>query len=65
MTKKRKPGRPPTERGAYNPHPVRQIGRVSDEDWQTLKEAAETAGKPFSQWATEILLRAAKRGAKP
>lgn len=62
MTTKPKRGRPPTERGAYNPVPVRQLGRVTDNEWQTLKAAAERAGKPFSQWATEILLRAAKRG---
>ena len=41
--------------------PQRQLGRVDDETWQTLREAAQRAGKPFSQWAVEILLRAAKR----
>ena len=42
---KRKRGRPPTERGSYNPNPARQLGRVSDEDWTLLKEAAQAAGK--------------------
>ena len=57
--KKKTRGRPPTVHGAY--HPCRQLGRVSDEDWQRLKDAAERAGKPFSEWATRILLAAAKR----
>jgi hypothetical protein len=56
-----KRGRPATKRGAYNPNPARQLGRVSDEDWETLKAAAERAGLPFTQWAVAILLRAAKR----
>jgi predicted DNA binding CopG/RHH family protein len=56
-----KRGRPATERGAYNPNPARQLGRVSDEDWETIKAAAEKAGVPFTQWALPILLRAAKR----
>lgn len=59
MTKKL--GRPPTERGAYNPHPVRQIGRVSDEDWQLIKAAAEKRGETFTAWAVAVLKRAAKR----
>lgn len=59
-----KRGRPATERGAYNPNPARQLGRVSDSDWQTLKEAAEARGKTFTEWALEILLKAAKRQSK-
>lgn len=58
--KKLKIGRPPTTRGAYNPHPARQLGRVSDEDWRTLKQAAEASDKTFTQWAVEVLLKAAK-----
>ena len=57
---KRKRGRPPTERGSYNPNPARQLGRVSDEDWTLLKEAAQAAGKTFTEWAVEILLKKAK-----
>jgi len=56
-----KRGRPATERGAYNPHPARQLGRVSDEDWETLKNAAERSGKTFTQWAVSILIGAAKK----
>tara|TARA_R110000868_G_scaffold7443_2_gene40418 strand:+ start:71 stop:280 length:210 start_codon:yes stop_codon:yes gene_type:complete len=60
LKKKPKRGRPATERGAYNPHPARQLGRVSDEDWETLKQAAKTSGKTFTQWAVEVLLKAAR-----
>jgi uncharacterized protein (DUF1778 family) len=58
---KPKPGRPATERGAYNPIPARQLGRVSDEDWETLKAAAAKRGESFTAWALGVLLRAAKR----
>lgn len=64
MTKKQRPetrGRPPTERGAYNPNPPRQLGRVSDEDWNVLQEAARSRGMKFTQWALGVLLKAAKR----
>lgn len=63
MTRKKKEtrGRPPTDRGAYNPHPPRIFGRVSNEDWETLQAAAQLSGKKFTRWAMEILLRAAKR----
>jgi hypothetical protein len=58
--KKQPRGRRPTERGAYNPNPARQIGRVSDEDWTLLKEAAEASGKTFTEWAVGILLKKAR-----
>lgn len=61
---KRKPGRPPTERGAYNPLPQRQIGRIADDDWALLKAAAEKSGQTFSGWALAILKRAAHRTLK-
>jgi hypothetical protein len=60
----KKLGRPPTERGAYNPVPARQLGRVSDDDWDTLKAAADKRGESFTQWALGILLRAAKKELK-
>lgn len=60
MRSKPKRGRPATERGAYNPNPARQLGRVSDEDWTLLKEAAEASGKTFTEWAVGILLKKAK-----
>jgi alpha-beta hydrolase superfamily lysophospholipase len=59
MTEPKKRGRPPTERGAYNPNPARQLGRVSDAEWKTLQEAARAAGLPFTRWAVPILLAAA------
>jgi len=58
--KKTKRGRPPTARGAYNPHPARQLGRVSDDDWKTLKDAAAGSKMTFTQWAVSVLLKAAK-----
>ena len=64
MSEQPKRGRPATERGAYNPNPARQLGRVSDDDWQTIKAAAEAKGKTFTEWAVEILLKAAKRQTK-
>lgn len=59
-----KRGRPATERGAYNPNPARQLGRVAEEDWQTLKSAAAKRGESFTAWALRILLAAAKRELK-
>lgn len=59
MTKTKR-GRPATERGAYNPHPARPLGRVSDEDWKTLKDAATASQMTFTQWAIGVLLKAAK-----
>ena len=61
MTDNKKPGRPATERGAYNPHPARQLGRVADDDWEQLKAAADRRGESFTQWAVRVLLRAARR----
>ena len=59
-----KRGRPATERGAYNPNPARQLGRVSDEDWETLKAAAEKRGESFTAWAVRVLLAASRRELK-
>lgn len=55
-----KRGRPPTDRGAYNPNPARQIGRVNEEDWDLLKIAAQKSGVTFTAWALDILKKAAK-----
>ena len=57
-------GRRPTDRGAYNPHPPRQLGRVSDEDWASLKDAAEASGKTFTEWSVPALLKLAAREKK-
>jgi len=64
MSDKSKRGRPATERGAYNPNPARQLGRVSDEDWETLKAAAEKRGESFTAWAVRVLMAAARRELK-
>ena len=44
-----------------NRKPVRIFGRVDDETWANLKKAAEKSGKSFTQWALDILLKAAKQ----
>lgn len=56
-----KGGRKPTERGAYNWHPNRALGRLPNDVWQEIRDGAKRAGVPFTQWASEILLRAARR----
>lgn len=50
-----------TPKKDYHRVPSRILARVNDEDWKTLKDAAQRAGKPFARWAMEILLKAAKR----
>lgn len=56
-----KVGRPAGPRGAYNPVPARQLGRVTDEEWDDLKLAAKAKAMPFSHWALTILNREAKK----
>ena len=51
-------GRPPIGR---LPHKPRQLGRVSDSDWEVMRAAAERSGQTFTRWACEILLRAARK----
>lgn len=57
----KKRGRPATARGAYNPNPPRQLGRVSDADWQLIRDACEASGQSLVEWALPLLLREAKR----
>ena len=56
-------GRPPTRNGIYDP--PRVIGRVSPENWETIKAAAEKnrqqTGESFTEWATEILMKEARK----
>jgi hypothetical protein len=54
-------GRPAKPEGEKYKTPQRQLGRVSDEDWETLKSAAAKRGETFSAWALAVLKRAAKR----
>ena len=56
-----KRGRPPKAAGEHQVTPARQLGRVDETTWRELKAAAERSGKTFTQWALEILERAAKR----
>ncbi|GDY10818.1 hypothetical protein LBMAG52_43060 [Planctomycetia bacterium] len=64
MSKKPKTGRPAKPPGEKYATPARQLGRVSEEDWQTLQGAALSQGKSFTAWAVAVLLRAAKRLSK-
>lgn len=64
MKKKPKIGRPAKAPGEKYETTPRQLGRVSDEDWETLQWAAASSGKSFTAWAVATLLRAAKRLAK-
>ena len=60
MTKKHKPvGRPRKKVKEINP--VRQIGRWPDDQWELIRQAADSAGLSVAEWARDILLRAAKR----
>jgi|694.fasta_scaffold01981_40 hypothetical protein len=60
---KPKMGRPPTKHGIYDP--PRILGRVSPEDWETIKAAArkhtQQTGENFTEWAVEILMREARK----
>ena len=66
---KPKRGRPPTERGAYNELPGRKFGRVSDADWQEIRDACELSGLSLVAWALPMMLSKARRekskGRKP
>jgi hypothetical protein len=64
MTNKLRRGRPATKRGAYNPNPARQFGRISDEDWNELKKAADAAGQSMVEWALPSLMKRARREEK-
>ena len=56
-----KRGRPPTERGAYNELPGRKFGRVSDADWQEIRDACELSGLSLVAWALPMMLAKARR----
>lgn len=65
---KPKRGRPPV-RGGNNPHPGRKFGRVSDADWQEIRDACERSGLSLVAWALPMMLKKARRekskGRKP
>ena len=56
MAKKKRVGRPATGKT-----PVRQLGRVSDEDWQLICDAAEQLEQSRTEFMVDTLLRRAKR----
>jgi len=58
---KAKRGRPASERGAYNPNPARQLGRVNEAEWNEIKAACEAAGLSLVAWALPTLLKKARR----
>jgi len=66
---KPKSGRPPTERGAYNALPGHKFGRVSNADWQEIRDACELSGLSLVQWALPMMLVKARleksKGRKP
>lgn len=45
--------------------PVRQIGRVGDEEWAEIKSAAARSGRTFTRWAVDGLLTLARSGEPP
>ena len=59
MAKKARIGRPPKKVKEINP--VRQVGRWTDEDWQTIKDAAAAEGLNVATWARPLMLKAARR----
>lgn len=61
---RRKPGRPRGRRKEWAITPARQFGRVSDADWQMIRQACERAGMGLVEWALPTLLAKAKREAR-
>jgi len=60
-TKTPRTGRPPlAKRKDYDP--PRQLGRVSDGDWEELRDAASASGLSFTDWAVSNLLILARGG---
>jgi hypothetical protein len=57
-------GRPRKEAEDRFQTPARQFGRISDDDWNELKAAADAAGQSMVEWALPALLRKARREAK-
>ena len=62
MEVKRKRGRPRKEVKEINP--VRQVGRWTDEDWQTVRDAAAAEELSVAAFVKRIVKRAVKRSAK-
>lgn len=56
MAKKKRVGRPATGKT-----PVRQLGRVNDDDWQTICDAAELLGLSRTKFMVDTLIKRARR----
>jgi len=54
-------GRPPKKPEDRYATPARQIGRVSNEDWNTILRAVELTGQTKTEWAVSVLLKAARK----
>ena len=57
-----KMGRPPLPTEERKAHMLRI--RMTDDDREQINQAAETEGESASEWARQILLKAAKRTLK-
>lgn len=53
-------GRPPKPANEKYKTTARQIGRISEREWEELQSAAKREGKTFTAWAKDILLIAAR-----
>ena len=53
--------RPPKPAHERYRTPARQLGRIPEDEWDTIQSAAAKAGKTLTEWAKEILLRNARR----
>ena len=62
MKEKRKVGRPRKKVKEINP--VRQVGRWSDDDWQVVRDAAESQELSVAEFVRRIVNRAIKRMAR-
>lgn len=54
-------GRPRKDEDDKFKTPARQFGRVSDSDWELIKEACELSGMSLVSWALPTLLAKARR----
>jgi len=61
MEVKRKRGRPRKKVKEINP--VRQVGRWTNEDWQTVRDAAAAKNMNVAAFVKQIVKRAIKRSA--
>jgi hypothetical protein len=51
---KRPRGRPRVDKPKPR-DPARQLGRLNDDDWQQVKDAAAAAGMPLNEWQIKVI----------